>query len=168
MKSQLRVANIHHWLRRTDCPEALKQLKILFDKCFVPTESPEEHFKPGSHRSYVKHNGAVFSPYLTHEGNATIVYRPNPNENPIAGRIKQIDNIVTLNGTHTRLLVRAHLPLPKASYDPFRIFPDFPVKTYSTHMKDSLDVVDLDDVVIHAARFDFSHNRSVFLNLSRA
>ncbi|KAE9395576.1 hypothetical protein BT96DRAFT_776692, partial [Gymnopus androsaceus JB14] len=34
MKSQLRIANIRRWLRRIDCPEALKQLKILFDKCF--------------------------------------------------------------------------------------------------------------------------------------
>ncbi|KAE9391973.1 hypothetical protein BT96DRAFT_831255 [Gymnopus androsaceus JB14] len=168
MKSQLHVANIRRWLRRSDCPEAIRQLKVLFDKCFVPTEPPEEEFKLGSHRSYIKRDGVVFSPHLTHEGNATIIYRPNSNEEPIAGRIEQIDNVVTENGTLTRLLVRAHLPLPKASYDPFRIFPDFPAKTYSTQMKDSLHVVDLDNVVAHAARFDFSHNRSVLLNLSRA
>lgn len=91
---------------------------MLFDKCFVPTESPEEHLKPGLY-SYVKCDGVVFSPHLTHEGNANIIYQLSSNQEPIAGHIEQIDNIVTKNGTLTHLLAHAHLPLPKASYDPF-------------------------------------------------
>ncbi|THU81186.1 hypothetical protein K435DRAFT_622741, partial [Dendrothele bispora CBS 962.96] len=172
MKSQLRVANIRRWLRRPDCPEAIKQLKILFDKCFVlanssPTTNERVEVK-GTHRSYVRFDGVIFSPWATHEGNSNIFYRPSPAAEPVAGRIERINNIWTPNGVTIRLLVRQNLPLPKRVYDPFHRFPDFPGKTYSSQTKNSLDDIGLDDIVTHAARFDFSHDRSVFCNLSRA
>lgn len=166
-----RTANIRRWLRRPDCPEAVRQLKILFDKCFIPANAakPEEEPKPmkGSRRAYANWGGVNFSPSSTHAGNATIIYRPSPTAKPIGGQIQQIQNIEEGNGFTVRVHVRPYERLSKSLYDPFLRYPHLLATTYSSMLRETEDVIELDDIVAHAARFDYSHNRTVLVNLSR-
>ncbi|KAF9261329.1 hypothetical protein L218DRAFT_870279 [Marasmius fiardii PR-910] len=173
MKTLARTANIRHWLRRPDCPEAVKQLKRLFDKCFVPVNAPTEPQLPrevkGPERAHVSHLGVNYSQSRTHEGNATIFYRPTPDSTPppIAGQIQSIENVRVGANTMIKLHVVPYKPLSKALYDPFVRYPHLDAKTYSSELASTEHVIGLDGIVSHAARFDFSRGRSVFLNLSR-
>lgn len=106
VKTLVRTANLRRWLHRPDCPEAVRQLKVLFDKCFIPVNAPpstdEFTERKGAFRAYAQHNGVKFSPHTTHKGNANIIYRPTCGEAPLAGQIQQIENI----GNTVRLHVR--------------------------------------------------------------
>ncbi|KAJ3985772.1 hypothetical protein F5890DRAFT_1408825, partial [Lentinula detonsa] len=164
--------NLRRWLRHPDCPEAVRQLKILFDKCFVPanaTSETKEFIKmKGTHRAYAKFDGIYFSPSATHAGNASIIYRPTPSEAPVAGQIQRIENVFT-DGQNSgiRLHVRSYVRLAKSLYDPFVRYPHLQATTYSSILKDTEDDIGLDDIIAHAARYDYSHGRSVIVNLSR-
>ncbi|KAF9268620.1 hypothetical protein L218DRAFT_520584 [Marasmius fiardii PR-910] len=172
VKTLARTANIRRWLRRPDCPEAVRQLKRLFDKCFVPAAGIPEP-KPlrelkGSRRAYANYQGVNFSPHKTHEGNASIIYRPKSEVSTRAGQIQWIQNINEPGGGQTiRLHVRPYKPMSKTLYDPFVRYPHLNARTYSSQLDDKEDTIELHDVVAHAARFDYSHGRSVFVNLSR-
>ncbi|KAF5351480.1 hypothetical protein D9757_012880 [Collybiopsis confluens] len=173
VKTMARTANIRRWLRRPDCPNAIHILKSLFDKCFVPVGQSDNlnEFveRKGTHRAYVAYDGGNLSPFKTHPGNSTIIYRPSPSEPPVAGQIQAIENVFSRDGHNTgiRLHVRRYNPLSKALYDPFLQFPHFNAKTYSTTLRVAEDVVGLDDIVAHAARYDYSYGRSVLVSLSK-
>jgi hypothetical protein len=171
-----RTANIRRWLRRADCPEAIKQLKRLFDKCFIPANGTREQ-QPlremkSSHRSYANYHGVNFSPHKTHEGNASILYRPplgsSITVSQLAGQIQSIENIPKPGGGQTvSVHVRPYKSLSKAIYDPFVRYPHLNARSYSSELESFKHTIGLDDIVAHAARFDYSKGRSVFLNLSR-
>ncbi|KAJ3888754.1 hypothetical protein F5879DRAFT_792806 [Lentinula edodes] len=169
IKSWARTANLRRWLRRPDCPQAITQLQVIFNKCFVPVNAPgvtEEFSKAkGSHRAYAKFDGVNFSGVETHIGNATIFYRSTRSAVPVVGQIQSIENASTSQAL--RLHVRPYQPLSEASYDPFVQYPYLQATTYSSHLDEVQEIIHLDDVVAHAARYDYSHNRSVFINLSR-
>jgi hypothetical protein len=171
MKTMARTANIRRWLRRPECPEAIRQLKVLFDKCFVPANSTkgtgEFVVRKGSRRAYAKYDGVNFSGASTHAGNASIFYRPSASVPPAAGQIQRIEEVRTASGTKIRLYVRRYQPLAQGLYDPFQRYPHFHAKTFSSTLEHWEDEIDLDDIVCHAARFDYSHGRSVFVDLSR-
>lgn len=171
IKTLVRTANIRRWLHRPDCPEAIKQLKVLFDKSFVPantTPQTEEFVEmKGTYRAYARFDGVNFSGVDTHAGNANIFYRPSPNQTPVAGQIQRIENKPTPNRTILLLHVRPYKKLPKHLYDPFLRYPHFSATTYSSTLHLTEDVITLEDIISHAARFDYSLGRSVLVNLSR-
>ncbi|EEB90019.1 hypothetical protein MPER_11832 [Moniliophthora perniciosa FA553] len=175
MRSQTRVANIRRWLRRRDCPEAIRQLKVLFDKAFVPVNSVAAssefiEFK-GSHRSYLKDSvddNVKYSPATTHAGNSNVIYRARPGSDPVAGQIQYIENVKAAGRDTAILHVRQYLPLPSNHYDPFQRYPHIHAKSYCSDLSYTIDKIAIDDIVSHAARFDYSEGRSVLLNLSRA
>ncbi|THU90391.1 hypothetical protein K435DRAFT_616328, partial [Dendrothele bispora CBS 962.96] len=170
MKTLARTANIRRWLRRPECPEAVKQLKVLFDKCFIPanaTPAQENREMKGTQRAYAKHNGVNFSGVHTHSGNSHIIYRSVGYRSPVAGQIQVIENHPTSRGTEIRVRVRAFLPLRMPLSDPFLLYPHLQATTYSTELSMKEDTINLEDIVAHAARFDYSHGRSVLVNLSR-
>ncbi|KAE9390812.1 hypothetical protein BT96DRAFT_1001950 [Gymnopus androsaceus JB14] len=80
VRTLVQTANLRRWLHRPDCPEAIRQLTLLFDKCFIPVNAPKSSNefiqRKGTTQAYAKHNGVNFSPYITHKGNANIIYRP--------------------------------------------------------------------------------------------
>ncbi|KIK53088.1 hypothetical protein GYMLUDRAFT_110058, partial [Collybiopsis luxurians FD-317 M1] len=174
VRTVARTANLCSWLRRRDCPEAIHQLKVLFNKCFVPANAPNtcDNFvkQKGPQRAYVKHNGVNLSPCDTHAGNAIIIYRPSASEPPVAGQIQRIENIHMPDGKNNDvcLHVRRYNSISKTLYDPFLRYPHLLAKSYSSSLNSKVDVIDLDDVVAHAARYDYSHGQSVLVNLSRA
>ncbi|KAG7093809.1 hypothetical protein E1B28_007451 [Marasmius oreades] len=97
MKTMAQTANVRHWLRRPDCPEAIRQLKQLFDKCFIPANTMQEQ-KPlqelkSTCRAYANHDGVNFSPHQTHEGNTCIIYKHKSAVITMAGQIQWIQNI---------------------------------------------------------------------------
>ncbi|THU77171.1 hypothetical protein K435DRAFT_702973 [Dendrothele bispora CBS 962.96] len=171
LKTLARTANIRRWLRRPECPEAVRQLKVLFDKSFVPanatSETREFVERKGARRAYAKYDGVTFSGVATHAGNASIIYRPTVNGASVAGQIQRMEDVKTTNGFIVRLHVRPYQRLSKSLYDPFRRYPHFQATTYSSLLEDTVHQIGLDDIVAHAARFDYSHGRSVFVNLSR-
>jgi hypothetical protein len=161
-------ANIRRWLRRSDCPMAVKVLKTLFDQCFVPAGAVNQgdELRPmkGPRRAYAKCDGVNFSPLKTHAGNATIFYRASRSQRAVGGQIQYIENI---DSQSVRIHVRPYLPLPKSLYDPFLRYPHLSATTYSSALGEGVDIISLDDIIAHAARFSYSHDRTVLVNLSR-
>ena len=91
------TANLCCWLCHPDCPEAICQLKILVDQCFVPenasSSSDELVGRKGLHHTYVHVDELNFSGSAMHSENASIFYWPTVNEALVAGQIQWIKNI---------------------------------------------------------------------------
>ncbi|KAF9455317.1 hypothetical protein BDZ94DRAFT_1327639 [Collybia nuda] len=170
LRSLMRAANLRRWLRRSDCPEIIRQFKNLFDKAFSSV-SPEETTPniPLPHVSrevaHYTHNGYNYSRASTHLGNSLVLYYPMASSvMPVAGSIEKM----TVSAKGVQLLIRRQAPLPAGQYDPFRRYPLFPAVTYSSTMIDGpTDKVTFEAIVSHVVRFNFSFNRAVVLNLSR-
>lgn len=169
VRSFTRGANLRWWLHRDDCPEALRQFKLLFDEAF--SRKPQKDDRKYDHQrqtevAHITYNGVNYSRATTHLGNSLVLYYPSHKINtPIAGSIEKI----TVLGTVVQLSVRRQIQLPPGSYDPFLRYPAFPARLYSAEMgsgSESLDVVPLGSVLSHVARYKFL-NQAIILNLSR-
>ncbi|CAK5269520.1 unnamed protein product [Mycena citricolor] len=164
-KSFMRGASIRRWLRRPDCPPVFFELKLLFDKTFpsynLPTDSPP--LAKDGERAQYKRNSVNFARARTHLGNSLVMYYPPSSRKMIAGSIQKI----VQRGEQVVFEIRRQTPLAHGMHDPFASYrPFFPAHTYSSSMSDIIDTVPIDDVISHCARFNFSNNRCVILNLS--
>lgn len=165
VKSFTRGANLRWWLHRDDCPEALRQFKLLFDEAFSrkPQKDDEKYHPRRTEVAHITYNGVNYSRATTHLGNSLVLYYPSPKINtPIAGSIEKI----MVLGTAVKLSIRRQMQLPPGSYDPFLRYPAFPARLYSAEMGEALDVVPLGSVLSHVARYKFL-NQAMILNLSR-
>ncbi|KAJ7602580.1 hypothetical protein FB45DRAFT_758086 [Roridomyces roridus] len=166
-RSFLRGASLRRWLRRSDCPEVIKQFKAMFDRAFSPrTDSDSPPLAKDGERAHYTFNGANFSRASTHLGNSLILYYPSHSAiTPIPG---SIENIVCEGGT-TTFSVRPHEVLPPGKMDPFlRYHPYLPATTYSSEMQPTTHKISPSMVLSHCARFEFSDDRAVILNLARS
>ena len=106
--------------------------------------------------------GTVFSRYSTHHGNSLIIFYPGGNRSspPIPGRIKYIfeDNGILL-------AVQYQLPAEADAIDPFQHYPYFPARLYSAQIGEDLEVVRLEWVMCHYARWHLSEKNDVILPL---
>ncbi|KAF7330467.1 hypothetical protein MVEN_02485900 [Mycena venus] len=146
--------------------EVIKEFKHLFDRAYTPRRNLSEESPPlvvDGERAHYTYQGVNFSRASTHLGNSLILYRPSIKADPIAG---SIEKIVT-RGDDTFFVVRRQAPLPPDSFDPFLRYPHFPAKSYSSQMDDATDTIISSLVVSHCARFEYSNNRLVILNLLR-
>lgn len=166
----MRAANLRRWLRRSNCPELIRQFKILFDKAFSPVGMEATQTKrslPSSpcEVAHYTHDDTNYSRASTHLGNSLVLYYPSAHSTiPVAGSIENI----TLSPGGVQLAIRRQAPLPLGKHDPFRRYPSFPAAVYSSEMDNGpTDKVSFESVVSHVARFTFSLNRAVILNLSR-
>lgn len=166
----MRAANLRRWLRRSNCPEIIRQFKRLFDKAFVSVNAEPAQTNiplPKSPRdvAHRTHNGINYSHASTHLGNSLVLYYPSAHSvTPVPGSIEKI----TLSSEGVLLSIRRQAQLSPGQYDPFRRYPSFPASVYSSNMVDGpADQVAFESVVSHVARFTFSFNRVVILNLSR-
>jgi hypothetical protein len=170
MKSYMRGANLRRWLKRPDCPEVVRQFKRLFDQAFTP-KKPQEKVLQDSPKSkqlehaYYTYNGVIFSRSSTHLGNSLVLFYPTPSSTtPVAGSIQKIET----SGNQTYFFIKRQTMLPSSAYNPFRRYTSFPATVYSAKMDDGPDVrVCPQSVVSHVARFNFSSERAVIVNLSR-
>jgi hypothetical protein len=164
--------NLRRWLRKPGCPPVLQELKRLFNKAFPPLTTPfEEDDSSMTSRQNVAYYTVtspfgkfVYSPSSTHEGNSVILYcDPHNSARLVAGEINKIDLIKG----RPRFTIQRHAPLATTVYDPFLKYPDFHARCYSPSFLSTSDVVGLDMILSHGARFRLDDNRSVILNLSR-
>ncbi|KAJ7259357.1 hypothetical protein C8J57DRAFT_1010009, partial [Mycena rebaudengoi] len=165
-KSFTRGTNLRRWLNRPDCPEVIKEFKHLFDLTYTPRRNLNEESAPlpgDGERAHYTYQGVNFSRTSTHLGNSLILYYPSPQGDAIAGSIQKI----ITRGDDTFFIVRRQAPLPASSFDPFLRYPHFPATSYCSRMEEATDTISPSHVVSHCARFDFSNDRSVILNLSR-
>jgi hypothetical protein len=167
--SFLRGATLRRWLRRPDCPEIIKQFKAIFDRAFTPRSeavgTSPPLMKDGERAQYM-FNGISFSRASTHLGNSLVLYYPSASAStPMAGSIEQILS----KGEETSFIIRRQASLPPGKLDPFcRYFPYFPAQTYSSKMQNTTDTVDPSLILSHCARFEYSDERAVVVNLSRS
>lgn len=168
LTSFMRAANIRRWLNRPDCPQVILEFKRLFDLTFKHRNFRDEDDVPepgadGEPARY-KYKGAIYSRASTHLGNSLIMYYPPSSTSATAGSIQKIQII----GNQVYFLIQRQAPLPSHKRDPFTPFPHFPAKTYSSKMQDGpMDRINPSSVISHVARFEFSDDRVVILNLSR-
>jgi hypothetical protein len=108
--SFIKAAKLKHWLARPDCPEFLKECKIVFDKAFgnaTTTSDPESiadsafRLVPEALRGIIserkvalrarhKFDDAFFCRSSTHIGNSLVLFYPDGNESetPVPGSIE--------------------------------------------------------------------------------
>ena len=112
-----------------------------------------------------KLRGVVYARSETHEGNSLVLFYPNGDRSskPIPGCIKYI---YSLDGHHYSFAVRRQLQ-PGQVRDAYALYPYFPAEVYSTQFSESLEVVRGDWIFCHYARWQFSSEHVVVLNLSR-
>ncbi|KAJ6537919.1 hypothetical protein B0H19DRAFT_961818, partial [Mycena capillaripes] len=167
--SFLRGGTLRRWLRCPDCPEIIKQFKAIFDRAFAPRSevvgTSPPLVKDGDCAEYM-FNGTNFSRASTHLGNSLVLYYPSASAStPIAGSIERILS----TGEDTSFIIRRQAPLPSGQSDPFlRYYPYFPAQTYSSKMQNTIDTVKPSMILSHCARFEFSQDRAVVINLSRS
>ncbi|KAJ7605471.1 hypothetical protein DFH06DRAFT_1020248 [Mycena polygramma] len=163
----MRGANLRRWLARKDCPEVIRQFKRVFDLAFTSQPSGEQdEMVPGNDREKAHHrvNGVNFSRASTHLGNSLVIYCPPGETTAVAGSIEKIEII----NNQATFIVRRQKPLSPGEFDPFKAFPYFPATSYSSQMSTAqADRVNPACIISHCARFQYSKDRVVILNLSR-
>jgi hypothetical protein len=174
VKSYMRSGNLRRWLRRPDCLAIIRQVAALFEKVFPPfdplaeTTSPAPKLPKDERAHYTVQNylGKVtYSRASTHLGNSIILYYDAKHRNTVvAGQIQKIKGTADESPTFA---VKHHVPLPSNVHDPFKRYPYFPAKCYSSKLNCEEEIIVFSDVVGHGARFELSHDRSVIVNLSR-
>ena len=184
--SYIKAGKLRHWLARPDCPEFLKECKVVFDKAFGKawaTSDPETVAKSAFHpvpialrsiipehrvalRARHKFDNTFFCRSSTHVGNSLVLFYPggNPSESPIPA---SIEYIVAKPNNDIVYVVRSQLPAPSDALDPFRFYPHFPAKIYSPNLSSQRQVIRPDWVFSHYARWNLDKNRAVVLTLSR-
>ncbi|KAG2091535.1 uncharacterized protein F5147DRAFT_586320 [Suillus discolor] len=167
--SYIKATRFRRWLARPDCPPAIQECRVLFDKVYAP-KVPEDLYtlirrRKAVLRASLKFDGIIYSRASTHLGNSQILFYPDGDRSltPVPA------SIIYIYGTTTgemSFAVQRHLPLDIHN-DPFSMYPDFPAKLYSTNLQSSLEKVKVSWVVGHFARWAVSDSHAVILSLSR-
>ncbi|KAF8582896.1 hypothetical protein K439DRAFT_1647409 [Ramaria rubella] len=147
LQAFIRGEKLHRWLGRPDCPPALKECKKLFEKAYL-------------HKGY-QYAGTQDDAEDTPLQSKTfpedfLHFYPGGNKNslPVPGSIQHF-------------LPRREPVLRCDVLDPFKPYAHFPTKLYSPKLSGQLEVVKVDWVVSHYARWPISLEHVVVLSLSR-
>jgi len=172
-KSFVKGANLRRWLNRKDCPELVRALKTLFNKSFKSAQQQllgqdeRQASEPLNSYDYAHYtyNGVNYSRAQTHLGNSLVKFYPSPSSaEAVVGSIQRID----VQQGHPIFYLQRQEPLPPHKYDPFRRYPWFFAKMYSSKMSSGpLDIVPASSISSHVARYNCSGDRAVMLTLSR-
>ncbi|SJL17814.1 uncharacterized protein ARMOST_21376 [Armillaria ostoyae] len=171
LQSFLRGANLRHHLNRPNCPQLIRQFKILFDKALPPKNQRETTFTadPPSVRqlshAYYTYRGVTFSRQSTHLGGSLVAYYPTTKSQDLM--VGSIQEIKTESG-QVLFAIKRQAPLPVAKFDPFKCYVDFPATTYSSKMVDGpLDSIHPSQIRLHVAQYEFSHECAIIIDLCR-
>jgi hypothetical protein len=177
VNSYTKGANIRRWLRLPDCPKPIQEFRKIFDQTFQPLESteaagnPEDNPAPKTRENVAHYSVQTRFGYFTYSraassrGNSVIIYYPHQSSRstqPVAGEIQQIN----MDEGVPTFIVRRHRSWKK--YDPFHRYPHFPAKMYSTSFRSTVDRLPLERIISHGARFAFSGDGTVIVNLDRS
>ena len=184
LQTFIRSGRLHRWLQAPNRPSALVASKELFEKIFhresferpfanpskgVVKDFPEDlqsvtNTTNGKLHAYHRALNVVFARASTHLGNSLVLFYPHNDwrNQYIPASIKYIFQV----GSQVKFAVRRHLDSTKAE-DIFAKYPHFPMKLYSSKLADSLEVVEIDWIFSHFARYNVSAEDVVVLPLSR-
>ncbi|KAJ6590759.1 hypothetical protein B0H10DRAFT_2233565 [Mycena sp. CBHHK59/15] len=169
----MRGANLRRWLKRPNCPKVLQEFYRLFSlyhgsRLENPDARPGIETKPrkkglqDGEQAYYDFAGLHFSKAGTHMGNSLVSYLDEGKT--WFGSIEKIK--VTPQGS-VCFAIRHQEHLPPGKNDPFKDFPHFPARTYSSKMAETLVDVAPSKVLGHYAHFNFSDSCAVVLDLRR-
>ncbi|KAF7339043.1 hypothetical protein MVEN_01980500 [Mycena venus] len=174
LKTWMRGANFRRWLKRPDCPKVLQEFYRLFGLYHAsnlenPDTRPGVETKPRKRgleqgeQSYYECGGMHFSKAETHMGNSLVLYLDSEGKTWFGS----IEKIKVTPQSSVRFAIRHQERLPPGKNDPFKDFPHFPARTYSSKMAETLVDIEPSQVLGHYARFNFSGTRAVVLDLRR-
>jgi hypothetical protein len=198
LRSFIRAGKLKRWLARDDCPPAIKECKIMFDKAYAPNVSDEsrvsdvgdgvfvepiladdqavprkvpEDLRPLVRkektvmRARLRHRGVTYAISSTHLGNSLVHFYPHGDttKSPIPGSIKYIFE----HEGKMAVAIQRQLPARQGVVDPFKPYIHFPAKLYSSGISDALEIVQIDWIMCHFARWQMSSEHVVVLSLSR-
>ncbi|KAF8576401.1 hypothetical protein K439DRAFT_1622880 [Ramaria rubella] len=162
LQSFIRGGNLCCWLGSPDCPSAIKECKLLFDKVYRKQDDDSPDNQPLTGASQIlpdnlrllmkQHKGALAS---THLGKSLILFYA-------AGCVQYI---VLLEGQIT-FVVHHHNPAVSGIVDPFAPYPHFLAKLYSSQLVEHLEIVQVQWVLGHFAQWSISSENVVILNLT--
>ncbi|KAJ7163656.1 hypothetical protein C8R46DRAFT_902178 [Mycena filopes] len=169
MNTWIRGANLRCWINRPSCPAVLVEFYRLFNLTLGINLG--DGSQPGtssvkaadSSPAYFQYDGVHYSRASTHLGNSLIMYVEDSGKTH-AGSIEEIS---VDKKQQVVFHVRRQAPLPPGKNDPFKRFPHFPATTYSSLMSVDVDLIHPRSIIGHCARYNFSDERAVVLNLSR-
>jgi len=187
MRTIIRAGSLKRWLASEECPEIIRQCKVLFDRAFTALDDSDLQDEetltnlmvttPADLLSLVNANKVtlqarfryervIYARSTTHMGNSLIHFYPGGSTSSpaVPGSIQYI---FQAPDSPVSFAVRRQLPLPEGVLDPFRHYPHFPAKLYSSVLSDDLELVRVDWVMAHFARWQFSDLHAVILSLSR-
>jgi hypothetical protein len=185
MRTIIRAGNLKRWLRTPECPEILRQCRILFDRAFdIHDNSDVEDEDTASSlvttpadlrllinvekvtlQARLHHGNVIYARSTTHMGNSLIHFYPvgSTSSHAVPGSIVYI---FSTPNCPPSFAVRRQLPLSDGTLDPFRHYPHFPAQLYSSSLATNLELVQVDWVMAHFARWQFSESHAVVLSLS--
>jgi len=116
-------------------------------------------------RARLRHRGIIYAISSTHLGNSLVHFYPHGDrsKSPIPGCIKFIFE----QQGRMVFAVQHQLEAPQGVLDPFEPYPHFAAKLYSSRLSEELEVVHVDWVLCHFARWQISSEHVVVLSLSR-
>ena len=116
-------------------------------------------------RSRIRHRGIIYATSSAHLGNSLVHFYPcgDRAKSPIPGCIKYIFE----HQGKMVFAVQRQLPAHHSTMDPFQPYVHFPAKLYSSDIGVALEVVHVDWVMCHFARWQISTEHVVVLSLSR-
>jgi len=166
LHSFLRANRLKQWLARPDCPPAIKECKILFDRlsssnvATTPVAS-EQPLSP----SHVQYDGLTYAQSRSHLGNSLILFSPDGDTAAplVPGQIIHI----FICRDSTTFWVRRYLPLEKGITDPFQPYVHVPIKLCSSKLNPTLEKVEVNWVVGHFALYPLSIEQIAVVSLSR-
>ncbi|KAF8867825.1 hypothetical protein BD779DRAFT_1463527, partial [Infundibulicybe gibba] len=112
-----------------------------------------------------RHDGVVYSSSSTHLGNSLIYFHPcgRRSTSVVPCSIKYI---FSRNGK-VAYAVQRQRQSGSEVIDPFRSYPDFPAKVYSSTLSTDLELVDPEWVMSHYARWDYTPEHVIVISLSK-
>lgn len=186
--SFIRASRLRRWLARIDCPPAIRECKILFDKVYshnrdecpnassgddnnschrlVPVPDDLRHLVSDNKVVLMarhQHGGIRFSRSSTHLGNSLIQFYPaeQTSSETVPGCIKYIYRAQT----GVSFAVQRHPDVSPDTANPWVSYPHFPVRLYSTSLADKLESVKPDQVISHFVRYQLSPEHTLVLSL---
>ncbi|KLO04001.1 hypothetical protein SCHPADRAFT_948089 [Schizopora paradoxa] len=178
LKAFIRNARLRQWMSRPDIPEAIRTCAKIFDRLFGRTdytrgeedELAEEEFlidSQGKSIARVKHRGITYSKSSAHVGNSLVLFYPNGDlsQVPVPGQISDI----AWTGSTTELRVRRQSPIIHEADvpDPFDSYPHLNARLYRNELESDSEIIRLDWVTAHYARYQWSASEVAVLSLSR-
>lgn len=192
LESHLKASNLKRWLADPDSPQAVKDIKSLFDRVYASKAgaASSDHYNEPEPRDGLskpvprdlrplltdqahkvqlqaryKRLGIIYATAQTHTGNSQILYHPGGDKRqiPVAGIIKYIYS----EREDLFIAVQRAEPVHASINDPFANYPHWPARLYSSSQNAPIERILPTWVQCHFARWDCSQDHMVVLSLDR-